>query len=170
MCLRRSATFPKPGRNWIGCRHEAMETARNERITRNSSERGAWWQVRPAVVRIRFSCTPSQQKESTQLFQHRKMWYYAGFKVGGVFALFYLAPDNPFSFLNRLTCTAVTVTWTNTMVFEILHILISRIAVVICMRVLVQGGYYCSRELAQNSSYLPASVRLGEGIIASSYV
>ena len=71
-----------------------------------------------------------------------------------------------FVVLNLLTCIAVTVTWTNRMKFENLHLLILQIAVVIRKRVLVQGKYYRYRKLAHNLSYSPADVELGEGIIA----
>ena len=56
-----------------------------------------------------FSCTPSQQQGSTQLFQHRKMWYYAGFEGGG--ALPHLSGAwLSLYLLNRSTCTAGTLT------------------------------------------------------------
>ena len=51
------------------------------------------------------------------------------------------------------------------MAFENLHLLTSRIAVVICKRVLVHGGYYHFRKLAHSPRYSPASVGLGERII-----
>ena len=143
-----------------------MARLRGAMMARNSTERVAWWHVRSGVVRTVFFYTLSQQQESTQLFQHWKMWCYAGFKGVCVFARCYLAPDYLSRFFNRRTCTAVTVTWTNRMVLETLHLLTSHIAVVICKQVLVQGGYYRYRKLAQSLlSNLPAGVELGEAII-----
>ena len=100
---------------------------------------------------------------------HRQIWCYAGFKVDGVFAQLYLTLDYLYRFLNRLTCTVVTVTWTNRMVFENLLLLISRIAVVVCMRVLVQRGYHLCRKPTYSPNYLSASVQLDEGIIVLSH-
>ena len=102
-------------------------------------------------------------------FQNRKIGIYACFKVDGVFAQLYLTLDYLYRFLNRLTCTAVTVTWTKRMVFETLLLLISYIAVVICMQVLVQREYHLSQKPTYSPNYLSASVHLGEGIIVISH-
>ena len=37
---------------------------------------------------------------------------------------------------------------------------------IFCKRVLVQGAYYCSRNLALSPSYSLADVGLGEGMVA----
>ena len=51
------------------------------------------------------------------------------------------------------------------MAFKNVHLLIYSRAIVICKRVLVQGAYYCSRNLAHSPSYSSADVGLGKGII-----
>ena len=43
-------------------RLEAVETARDERMTRNSMEQGTRWQVRSGVERTNFSFTPSHDQ------------------------------------------------------------------------------------------------------------
>ena len=99
-------------------------------MARNSTERlGGVYDLE--LRKSAFSCTPKH--ESThQLLKHLTMWYYTGFNGVGVFC--------------AITCTAATFTRTNQMVFGNLHILTSRIAVVICSECSFREG--CSRELA----------------------
>ena len=40
--------------NWIGWRYRTVETARDEQMASNSTERRTWWQVRSGVERIHF--------------------------------------------------------------------------------------------------------------------
>ena len=71
-------------------------------------------------------------------------------------------------FIWRLIVAIIAVigTWTIRMAFKNVHPSIYRRAIVICKRVLVQGAYYCSRNLALSPSYSLADVGLGEGIVA----
>ena len=53
------------------------------------------------------------------------------------------------------------------MAFKNVHILIYIRAFVICKQLLVQGAYYCSRNLARSPSYSSADFGLGKGIITT---
>ena len=59
-------------------------------MTRNSTERGAWWQVRSRVERIHFVSlhTKSAAENNASLPEHLQMWNYPGFQGVGVFARF----------------------------------------------------------------------------------
>ena len=61
---------------------------------------------------------------------------------------------------------AIVVLWTIQMAFKNVNVSIYRRAIVSCKRVLVQGAFYCSRNLAHSPSYSSADVGLREGIIA----
>ena len=56
-------------------------------MVRNSTEQGAWWEVRSRVKRIRFFPAYLSRNQHNSP-KHIQMWHYAGFKGGGVFALF----------------------------------------------------------------------------------
>ena len=73
---------------------------------------------------------------------------------------------NDFIWRLIIAIIAVIVTWTIRMAFKIVHLSIYRRAIVFCKQVLVQGAYYCSRNLALSPSYLLADVGLGKGMVA----
>ena len=90
-------------------------------MARNSTKRGAWWRVPSGVERILFFCAP--QRESAQLFQHRIMWYHAGFKecnaLKSMMRFLFTVSGRRLvlsSSLNWLTCASVT--RTNRIVFK----------------------------------------------------
>ena len=71
--LRHIVISPKP--DWFGGavkvrRHQAVETERNERMARNSTERGAWYQVRSGIERIHFFLyTNSKSQHNSSSFE-----------------------------------------------------------------------------------------------------
>ena len=73
---------------------------------------------------------------------------------------------NDFIWRLIIAIIAVIVTWTIRMAFKNAHPSIYRRVIVICKRVLVQGAYYCSRNLALSPSYSLEDVGLREGIVA----
>ena len=62
-----------------------METARDERMVRNSTEREAWRKVRSGVERIRFFLRTKSPAGINTALPASKMGYYADFKGGGAF-------------------------------------------------------------------------------------
>ena len=73
---------------------------------------------------------------------------------------------NDFIWRLIIAIIAVIDTWTIRTAFKNVHPSIYRRAIVICKRVLVQGAYYCSRDLAFSPSCSLEDVGLGEGIVA----
>ena len=118
-----------------------METTRDERTARNFKKQGAWastiWSREGLVF-------PAHQVSSRN--QHSS----SSIKKCSVIMLVLKRVVFLHSFIWRLISLSLFTWTTNRMVFKNLHLLTLRMSVIILMRVLVQGGYYRSRELTHS--------------------